>query len=43
MREKFIQELITVLPVHPVTVSLALRTGQLERREPSAGGTRIPL
>ena len=42
MREKFIQELIIVLPVHPVTVSLALRTGQLDG-ENQARGTRIPL
>lgn len=41
-REKFIHELIAVLPVYPVTVSLALRTGQLDG-ENQAHGTRVPL
>jgi predicted nucleic acid-binding protein len=29
-REQFIQELITALPVHPVTMSVALRAGALD-------------
>jgi predicted nucleic acid-binding protein len=41
-REKFIQELLTVMPIYPVTVSLALPTGQLDG-ENQARGTRIPL
>jgi predicted nucleic acid-binding protein len=27
-RQQFIRELLTALPIHPVTVSLALRVGQ---------------
>jgi hypothetical protein len=30
MREQFIEELLTALPVHPVTAAIALRTGQLD-------------
>jgi predicted nucleic acid-binding protein len=41
-REDFIAELLTAMPVHPVTVSLALRTGQLDG-ESQARGVRIPL
>jgi predicted nucleic acid-binding protein len=41
-REKFIQELLTVMPIYPVTVSLALHTGQLDG-ENQARGTRVPL
>ena len=29
-RQNFIAELLTAMPIHPVTVSLALRTGQLD-------------
>jgi len=29
-RQNFIAELLTAMPVHPVTASLALRTGQLD-------------
>jgi predicted nucleic acid-binding protein len=29
-REQFIQELITALPIHPVTMSVALRAGALD-------------
>jgi predicted nucleic acid-binding protein len=29
-REDFIAELLTAMPIRPVTVSLALRTGQLD-------------
>ncbi len=41
-RQKFIQELLTAMPVHPVTAPLALRAGQLDG-ESQARGTRIPL
>jgi predicted nucleic acid-binding protein len=29
-RQKFIEELLTAMPVYPVTVAIALRTGQLD-------------
>jgi predicted nucleic acid-binding protein len=41
-RERFIQELLTAIPVYPVTVSIALRTGQLDG-ENQLRGLRIPL
>src|SRR5260370_10315207 len=41
-RQNFIAELLTALPIHPVTVPLALRTGQLDG-ENQARGIRIPL
>jgi predicted nucleic acid-binding protein len=41
-RQDFIAELLTAMPTHPVTVSLALRTGQLDG-ENQARGIRIPL
>src|SRR5216683_2938390 len=41
-RQNFIAELLTAMPVHSVTVSLALRTGQLDG-ENQARGIRIPL
>jgi predicted nucleic acid-binding protein len=41
-RQKFIQELLTAMPVYPVTTSIALRTGQLDR-ESQIRGLRIPL
>ncbi len=41
-RQQFIQELLTALPVHPITASLALRAGQLDG-ESQARGTRLPL
>ena len=41
-REKFIDELVLALPVFPVTVSVALRTGQLDG-ENQAKGLRLPL
>jgi predicted nucleic acid-binding protein len=41
-REQFIHELLTALPIHPVTVSVALRTGQLDG-ENQAKGIRLPL
>jgi len=42
MRQNFLGELLTAIPIHPVTVSLALRTGQLDG-ESQARGIRIPL
>lgn len=41
-RQKFIEELLTAMPVYPVTVSLALRAGQVDA-ENQARGRRIPL
>jgi predicted nucleic acid-binding protein len=41
-RQQFIQELLTALPIHPVTVSLALRVGQIDG-ENQAKGVRLPL
>jgi tRNA(fMet)-specific endonuclease VapC len=41
-RQNFIDELLIAVPVHPVTVSLALRAGQLDG-ESQARGARIPL
>ena len=41
-RQQFIHELLTALPVHPVTVSLALRVGQIDG-ENQAKGIRLPL
>jgi len=41
-REKFIHELLTAVPIHPVTVSLALRTGRLDG-ENRARGTQVSL
>lgn len=42
MREQFIEELLTALPVHPVTAAIALRTGQIDGAN-QARGVRIPL
>lgn len=41
-RQQFIQELLTALPIHPITVSVALRAGRLDG-ENQARGTRVPL
>jgi len=41
-RERFVQELMSALPVHPITPTLALRTGQIDG-ENQAQGIRIPL
>jgi len=41
-RQKFIEELLAAIPIHPVTVPLALRTGQIDG-ENQARGTRVPL
>jgi predicted nucleic acid-binding protein len=42
MRRQFLHELTTALPIHPITVSVALRTGQLDG-ENTAKGIRIDL
>jgi len=42
IREEFIEELLTALPIHPVTVAIALRTGQIDG-ENQAKGVRVPL
>jgi tRNA(fMet)-specific endonuclease VapC len=41
-RQKFIEELLMAMPIHPLTVPLALRTGQIDG-ESQARGIRIPL
>jgi predicted nucleic acid-binding protein len=41
-RQQFIQELLTALPIHPVTTSVALRVGQIDG-ENQAKGVRLPL
>lgn len=41
-RQRFLNELISVLPVHPVTAAVALRAGQIDGQS-QAKGIRIPL
>jgi len=41
-RNQFIQELLLALPVHLITVPVALRTGQIDG-ENTARGVRLPL
>jgi tRNA(fMet)-specific endonuclease VapC len=41
-REQFIQELITALPIYPVTTTIALRVGQIDGAS-QAKGIRLPL
>jgi len=41
-RQQFIQDVLTALPIHPVSVSLALRVGQIDG-ENQAKGFRLPL
>jgi len=41
-RRQFIEELLTALPVHPVTASVALRVGQIDGENQSRG-VRLPL
>ena len=41
-RHQFIQELLMALPIHPVTVAVALRTGQIDG-ENQTKGIRLPL
>ena len=42
LREKFIEELLTAMPVYPVTATMALRAGQLDGQN-QARGLRVPL
>jgi len=42
VRRQFLQELTSAMPVHPVTVPLALRAGQIDG-EGTARGVRIAL
>lgn len=42
MRRQFLSELTSALPVHPVTVPVALRAGQIDG-ETAAEGVRIAL
>jgi tRNA(fMet)-specific endonuclease VapC len=42
MRQQFLQELTMALPVHPVTLPIALRAGQIDG-ESAAKGVRIAL
>ncbi|MGA2850882.1 MAG: PIN domain-containing protein [Terracidiphilus sp.] len=41
-RRQFLNELMTALPVHPVTVQVALRAGQIDG-ENTAKGVRVAL
>jgi tRNA(fMet)-specific endonuclease VapC len=41
-REKFIQEVMTAVPVHTITIPIALRAGFLDG-ENQARGARVPL
>lgn len=41
-RQQFIQELLIAMPIHPVTVSLALRAGKIDG-ENTAKGVRLAL
>lgn len=41
-RRQFIEELLTALPIHPVTASVALSVGQIDGENQSQG-VRIPL
>lgn len=42
IRQQFLRELTTALPIHPVTVPMALRAGQIDG-ENTAKGVRIAL
>lgn len=42
MRQQFLNELIAALPVHPVTVPVALKAGQIDG-ENTAQGVRVAL
>lgn len=41
-RNQFIQELLTALPIHPITVPIAIHTGRIDG-ENQARGVRLPL
>jgi predicted nucleic acid-binding protein len=42
MRLQFLHELTTALPVHPVTVSIALRAGQIDGESTAKGVSPSP-
>ncbi len=42
MRQRFLNELLAALPVHPVSVSVALRAGRIDG-ENAARGVRLAL
>ncbi len=41
-RQRFLSELVTAIPVHPVTMPIAMRAGQIDGQS-QARGIRIPL
>jgi predicted nucleic acid-binding protein len=41
-RQRFLDDLLAGMPVHPVTIQVALRAGQIDG-ELQAAGTRVPL
>jgi tRNA(fMet)-specific endonuclease VapC len=41
-RQQFMQELLTAFPIHPLTIPIALRVGQIDG-ENQAKGIRLPL
>jgi len=41
-RNQFLQEPLMALPIHPITIPIALRTGQIDG-ESQARGVRLPL
>ena len=41
-RQQFIQELLTAVPIHPVSAAVALRVGQIDGENQSKG-LRLPL
>jgi predicted nucleic acid-binding protein len=41
-RQRFLQELMSVVPVHPITAPVALRAGRIDGQS-QAKGIRIPL
>jgi predicted nucleic acid-binding protein len=42
MRLQFLREIATAVPLHPVSVAIALRAGHIDG-ENTAGGVRVPL
>ena len=42
MRQQFVHELTTALPIHPVTIAVALRAGQIDG-ENAAKGIRLAI
>jgi predicted nucleic acid-binding protein len=41
-RQRFLNELIVALPVHPISITIALRAGQIDG-ESTARGVRLPI